>query len=167
MAINHNYEVSSEGAVRHWEVPYARLMDATPEETHAAELLSTLGTGIQLTGTVLTLDADDSIAVIDFTPGMVYRKTVRNVRTYGGGPVEATWGVINIGDPIYYDRGALQSANDVQLSTSPLDQAGVANALFGFAMDDGSLAFPITWPMGAAGATTVSNVPVMQIGCGR
>ena len=164
MTINHAYEVSSEGEVHHWEVPYLRLVDTTPEETHPACLQSQLLNGVQLTGTVLTIDATlPAFAVIDFTPGMVYRQTVRNVRTYA--PAEATWGVINIGDPIFYDRTPALIAADIQLSTSPLDPAGTANALYGFAVDDGS--GTITWPMSTAGAATTVNVPVMQVGIGR
>src|SRR5512139_1521053 len=95
-AIHNNYECSSEGCVRHWEIPYARLTDATPTPSNPAEVTSVL-LGTQLTGTILTVDAVNSVAVIDFTCSMVYQFTVRNVLTYGGG-VEATWGPINIGD---------------------------------------------------------------------
>lgn len=70
-AIHNDYEVSSEGAVRHWEIPYARLTDTTPTPTNAAEVTSVLP-GTQLTGTILSVDASRSIAVIDFTNSMVY-----------------------------------------------------------------------------------------------
>jgi len=165
MTINHAYEVSSEGGVRHWEVPYARLEHVTPEETHPAALLSLLP-GTQLTGTVLTIDATLSVAVVDFTPGMVYRHTVRNVRTYNPGVAELTWGAIQIGDPIYYDRTAALAALLIFLTTSPLDLAGAANPLFGFAVDDGSGL--LTWPLGnLATVLTPTNVPVLQVGTGR
>ena len=86
--INHDYEVSSEGAVRHWEAPYARLEDTTPTVSNPACLLSVTD-GTQVCGTVLGVDATDSIAVIDFTAGMIYRQDVRNVLTYAAA-VEAT-----------------------------------------------------------------------------
>ena len=102
--INSDYQVSSEGAVRHWWIPYARLEDATPTPTNPAAVLSVTD-GTQLTGTILSVDAGDSIAIIDFTCSMVYRQDVRNVLTYDGG-AENTFGAINIGDPVYYDRSA-------------------------------------------------------------
>ena len=162
MTINPDYEVSSEGAVRHWEIPYARLENATPIETEAAAVLSLLP-GTQLTGTVLTIDAALSVAVIDFTCSMVYRHTVRNVLTYAAN-VEATWGPINIGDPIYYDRSATMPAT-VYLSTSPLDNLGGANALFGHAVptDIPNMAL---FPYGAALVASTHEIGVMQIGAG-
>ncbi len=154
-AIRNNYEVSSEGAVRHWDIPYARLEDATPTATLPAALLSVID-GTQLTGTILVVDADDEMAVIDFTHSMVYEHDVRNVLTYDEG--EATFGAINVGDPIFYDRSASMPAG-VQLSTSPLDADGNANPLFGFrvpANDDDTVA--------AGGATASSqSIAVMQI----
>lgn len=158
--IHNDYEVSSEGAVRHWEIPYARLEDATPTPSNPAAVLS-LVPGTQLTGTILTIDAGASVAVIDFTNSMVYRQTVRNVLTYGAG-VEATWGPINIGDPIYYDRSATMPAG-TYLSTSPLDNLGAANPLFGYAvpMDDADMAL---FPKGAALVASTQTVGVMQRG---
>ncbi len=127
MTIRSDYEVSSEAAIRHWEAPVARLENTTPTPTQPAALRSRIN-GTQLTGTVLVVDGD--MAVIDFTHSMVYKHKVRNVRTYYDS-VAATWGVINIGDPIFYDRSATMPA-DVFLSTSPLDQNGNDNPLFGF-----------------------------------
>jgi len=128
-AIRNDYEVSSEGAVRHWDVPYDDLEDATPTATLPAALTSRID-GCQLTGTILVVDADDEMAVIDFTHSMVYEHDVRNVRTYSGA-AENTFGVIDIGDPIFYDRSATMPAN-AKLSTSPFDSADAANPLFGF-----------------------------------
>lgn len=127
--IRSEYEVSSESAIRHWEVPYDRLEDATPTATMPCALLSRVD-GTQLTGTILGVDADDEIAVVDFTHSMVYLHNVRNVLTYADA-AEATWGAINVGDPIFYDRSGTMPAG-VQLSTSPLDADGNANPLFGF-----------------------------------
>lgn len=159
-AIHNNYEVSSEGAVRHWEIPYTRLTDATPTPTNPAEVTSLLP-GTQLTGTILTVDG--TVAVIDFTNSMVYRQTVRNVLTYNAA-VENTWGAIAIGNPVYYDNSATMPVG-TYLSTSPLDNLGVANTLFGFAvaMDDVDMAL---YPKGGAVAST-QTIGVMQVGAGR
>jgi len=157
-AIKAGYEVSSEGAVRHWVVPYARMTDVTPTPTQPAELTA-LTAGTEIGGTVLSIDASTSTAIVDFTTGAVYLHSVRDVRTYNGG-VEATWGVINIGDRIYYDNSATMPAG-TKLSTSPLDNTGAANSLFGTAVYSGQS----TFPMGAATAATV-DCPVMQRGAG-
>lgn len=161
MTIQSDYEVSSEGAVRHWEIPYSRLDDITPTESYPAQVTSLLA-GTNLCGTILTIDADDSMAVIDFTCSMVYRQSVRNVLTYTTA-AEATWGAINIGDPIYYDGSGTMPAN-CYLSTSPLDSAGAANALFGFAVP-WSDADAANYPKGGAAASTQSCA-VMQRGAG-
>lgn len=158
--IQHDYEVSSEGAVRHWEIPYARLTDATPTPTNPAEVTSVIP-GTQLTGTILSVDAGESVAVIDFTCSMVYYQYVRNVLTYNGG-VEATWGAINIGDPVFYDNSATMPAG-IYLSTSPLDNLGVANTLFGHVVPkdvDNE-----TFPKGGVTASS-QRCAVMQIGAG-
>ncbi len=162
MTIWNDYESSVEGAPFHWEIPYARLEHVTPTETNAAAVLSAV-VGTQLTGTILTIDATASVAVIDFTPGMVYRHQVRNVLTYGGG-VEATWGQLNIGDPIYYDRSATMPA-EVFLSKSPLDNTGAANALFGHVVgaDEADM---LLYPKGAIGVASTQRSGVAQRGAG-
>jgi hypothetical protein len=155
-AIRDDYEVSSESAVRHWDIPYDDLEDTTPTATLPAALTSRID-GTQLTGTILVVDADDEFAVIDFTHSMVYEHDVRNVRTYYDA-AEATWGAIDIGDPIYYDRSAGMPAN-AKLSTSPLDIDGNDNPLFGFRVpaNDADVV--------AAGDNTAStqSIAVMQI----
>ena len=160
--VRDNYEVSSEGAVRHWEIPYARLTDTTPTPTNPAEVTSLLP-GTQLTGTILSIDAGDSVAVIDFTCSMVYNHEVRNVLTYSGA-AENTWGAINIGDIVYYDNSATMPAG-TYLSTSPLDNLGTANTLFGYVvpMDDTDMAL---YPKGGITAST-QDCGVMQVGAGR
>lgn len=157
--IRHDYEVSSEGAVRHWEIPYARLEDATPTPSLPAAVLSVIP-GTQLTGHILTVDPGDSVAVIDFTPSMVYWDEVRNVLTYAAA-VEATWGAINIGDPVFYDRSATMPAG-VYLSTSPLDNTGAANPLFGYVVprDDDDMAL---YPKAGIVAATI-EAAVSQVG---
>jgi len=160
--IRHEYEVSSEGAVRHWEIPYSRLTDATPTATLPAEVTSLLP-GTQLTGTILTVDADTSVAVIDFTCSMVYYHEVRNVLTYSGA-AENTWGAINIGDIVYYDNSATMPAG-VYLSTSPLDNLGVANTLFGFVVPANDVDMAL-YPLGGITAST-QECAIMQVGAGR
>ena len=157
-ALRPGYEVSSEGAVRHWPVPYARLTDTTPTPTNPCQMTA-LTAGTQVCGTVLTVMADVSQAVVDFTAGMIYMHEVENVLTYNAGN-EATWGPINIGDRIYYDASATMPAG-VKLSTSPLNNVGAANALFGTAVYSGRA----TYPMGGVVAS-VEEVPVMQRGAG-
>jgi len=160
--VNYDYEGSSEGAVRHWEIPYARLEDATPTPSNPAAVISLLP-GTQLTGTILTIDATRSVAVIDFTCSMVYRQDVRNVLTYSNG-AESTFGAINIGDPVYYDGSATMPAG-VYLSTAPADSAAAANPLFGWVvpLNDTDMAL---YPKGGATAST-QEIGVMQIGAGR
>ena len=160
-AIHNDYEVSSEGAIRHWPVPYARLDDATPTPTNPAEV-KCITPGLELTGTILTIDARTSEAIIDFTCSMVYQFYVRNVRTYDG--AEATWGVINLGDTVYYDSSAIMPAG-VYLSTSALENTtGFANPVFGRVVlnqDEDAADFP-TSPATAATET----LAIMQVGAG-
>jgi hypothetical protein len=164
--VHEDYEVSSEGAVRHWEIPYARFEDATPTPTSAAMVTSAV-LGTEMTGTVLTIDATNSIAVIDFTHSMVYRHDVRTVLTYAGGPAEASWQALNIGDVVYYDGTAIMPAG-VYLSVSPLNGTGGANPIFGHIVpapsttgfDTDAALFPLA--AGVAGNT--HRVAVMQEG---
>lgn len=127
--INHSYEVSSESAICHWPVRYARMTDVTPTPTQPAEVTS-LTAGRELTGTVLVVDAANSVAVVDFTCGMVYQHNVRNVLIYAGA-VENTWGAIAEGATVYYDSSATMVALGLKLSTSPLDNLGGVNPVFG------------------------------------
>ncbi len=165
-AISADYEVSSEGCVRHWEIPYARMEDATPTVTFPACVVDDVaapGTGTQLCGTILSIDAVNSVATVDFTCGMVYRHAIRNVATYAGN-VENTWAAYQFGAPVYYDRSATMPATS-HLSLSPLDNNGVANPLFGFivAWDDADMA---AYPKGAAGVAATTDCAVMQRGAG-
>lgn len=165
-AISHDYEVSSEGGVRHWEVPYARLEDATPTVSNPASVIdgAAAGTGVQVTGTILSVDAVNSVAVIDFTAGMVYRQPVRNVSGYNIGVGENAWLAIQLGAPIYYDRSASMPAG-CYLSLSAADIAGTANPLFGYAVawSDADMA---TFPKAAAGVGSTVDVAVCQRGAG-
>jgi len=160
--IRHDYEASSEGAVRHWEIPYARLTDTSPTATKPCEVTS-LTRSTQLTGTILSVDADDEVAEVDFTCGMVYFQEVRNVLTYNPGVAELTWGAINIGDEVYYDASGSMPAG-VYLSTSPIDTDTTANTRFGWvvAIHDTDMAL---YPKGGITAST-QEVGVMQLGAG-
>ena len=155
--IRREYEVSSSQS-GHWVVSYARMTDATPTPTNPAQL-TCLTQGANVCGTVLSIDAGTSTAIVDFNPGMVYLQEVRNVLTYAAA-VEATWGAINEGDIIYYDPSATMPAG-IKLSTSPLDNTGAANARFGIAVYSGR----VTYPLGGLTAST-QEVPVMQRGAG-
>lgn len=123
-----DYEVSSESAVTHWKIPYARLEDTTPTPSNPAKVTSAV-LGTEQTGTILSINATTTMATIDFTHGMVYNHEVRTVLTYKVG-AEATWQALNVGDTVYYDGSATMPAG-VYLSVSPLDNAGAANPIFG------------------------------------
>jgi hypothetical protein len=118
-----------------------------------------------MTGTVLTIDAVNSIAVVDFTHSMVYRHDVRTVLTYNPGVAELTWQALNIGDVVYYDSSATMPAG-VYLSVSPLNTDTTANAIFGHIVpapsgfDTDAASFPLA--AGVAGNT--HRVAVMQEG---
>lgn len=170
MVVYNDYEVSSEGAVRHWEIPYARITKnpvGAPIESNPVEVISAIVAilGHKLTGTCLSIDAGRSVAVIDFTAGMVYRHWVRNVLTYDGGGAANTWGLINIGDPVYFDHGAAAIAADIQLSTSPAVIGGDLNSFFGYvvATDEVDAAL---FAKAAAGAPLPVRCGVLQCGAG-
>ena len=126
-----SYEVSSEsGRERMVRVPWARLKDATPTLGDPAAVTALVG-GTELTGTVVNAGtAADPYAILNCAVGAVYWHNVRNVLTYGQGPVEATWGALNIGDPVYYDS-MQDGLNGIKLSTAPTQFGGAANPLFG------------------------------------
>lgn len=159
--IRDDYEASSEGAVIHWEIPYARMTDQTPTPTLPAEVTS-LTDGTQLTGTILEIDARASTATIDFTCSMVYYQEIRNVLTYFKG-LENTWGALNIGDEVYYDHSATLVAG-VKLSTAPAGDAAQTNTRFGWivSINDTDMAL---FPKGGVTAST-EEVGVIQLGAG-
>ena len=159
-AINHNYQHSS-GPMFTIAVPYARLTDATPTESNPCELTSLLA-GTQLGGTIIGIDAGDSVAIVNVAPCFILNTEVRNVLTYGGG-VEATWGAINVGDLVYYDNSATMPAG-VYLSTSPLDNTGAANSLWGVIACINAEAAAL-YPLGGITAST-QDCQVMQRGSG-
>lgn len=145
------------------EIPYARLIDTTPTVSLPAAVNGRdYANGEGLTGTILSIDAVDSVAVLDVRAGNIYFQEVRNVLTYAAA-VEATWGAINVGDPVYYDDSATMPAG-VYLSTSPLDNTGASNVKFGTVVgcneDDLN-----DYPKGDATAST-QECGVCQIGAG-
>jgi hypothetical protein len=133
--VHSDYECSSEGAIRHWEVPYAELSNITPVPTNPARITGRIP-GIDLCGTILTIDATNSMAEVDFTSGMVYRLDVMDIAGYaggGGGGAPNAWLAINIGDPVYYDATPIVLAAGAFLSLSPLDGiSAAANTRFGW-----------------------------------
>lgn len=108
---------------------HARLEDNTPVIHSPAAVLSAVD-GTQLTGTIIVVDDTIDIIEIDCRSNQHYYHNVRNVKTYDQ-EAEATWAVLNLGDPVYYDRSATMPAT-CWLSTSPLDNTGAANPLFGY-----------------------------------
>lgn len=158
--INHDYEHSS-GPVSPVVVPYASLTDATPTESNPCEI-ATLLAGTAVCGTILTIDASDSVAVVNVAPGFIGNWEVRNVLTYSGA-AENTWGAIAYGALVYYDGSATMPAG-VYLSTSPLNNLGVANTRFGAVFTKNSEAAAL-YPLGGVTAST-ENCQVMQRGAG-
>jgi len=149
------------------EVPYDRLEDATPTVTEHKPACVLGVDGSSLTGTIVTLDAATSVAVINIAKGACYYHQVRNVLTYAAA-VEATWGQLNFGTPVYYDPSATMPAG-VYLSLSPLDNAGAANTLFGWcAWSQTEIPDPFRgdtdpYPLGTAGvASTHEDVVIVQ-----
>ena len=129
----YEYEQSSEsGRERHIRVPYARLKDVTPA-LHDPFAITARTAGMEVCGTVITLNATTSEIIGNVAEGAVYVHNVRNVLTYDGANNEATWGVTNVGDPVYYDVTAdANTAGICKLSTSPLQgDAATANPRFG------------------------------------
>jgi len=159
--INHDYQHSS-GPEFPICVPYARLTDATPTESNPCQLTSLLA-GTSLCGTVMTIDASDSVAIVNIAPGFIGNWEVRNVLTYNPGVAELTWGAINVGDLVYYDASASMPAG-VYLSTSPLNTGGTANTVFGAIATITSEAAAL-YPLGGITAST-QDCQVAQRGAG-
>lgn len=139
----YNYEQSSEaGRERMVAIPYARLVDTTPT-LHDPAAVTCAVAGQELTGTVITLDAVNSVAILNTADGATFLHNVRNVATYNGGN-ENTFQALNIGDKVYYDPSATMPAY-TKLSTSPLNASGTANPVFGtivMLQDETASSFP-------------------------
>jgi len=157
-----DYEQSSEaGRERNVPIPWARLTDATPtlgDPFQATGLVA----GATFCGTVINPGTAADPVIIGYTAdGAIFRHNVRNVLTWVGGPAEATWGPINLGDPVFYDAEE-DTANGVKLSTSPLTSTAAANTLFGHIVlmqdEDAS-----DFPKGAALVGSTHVCAVMQV----
>jgi hypothetical protein len=148
----YDYEVSSEnGRERHIRVPYTRLTDQTPTLHDPAEIVSLLP-GTAVTGTVITIDAVRTEAIVNTAPRATYWHNVRNVLTYNVG-AENTWGAINVGDPVYYDASATMPAN-TWLSTAPANNVAAANTLFGWVVMRNDETAAASFPKGGAAGST-------------
>jgi len=90
------------------------------------------GRGInQKCGVVVTYEDAVERAVLNIAPGFVCKQYVANVLTYAGG-APATWGAsLYIGQPVYLDDSTDLAAG-ITLSTSPLNEDGLANPLAGW-----------------------------------
>lgn len=159
----YNYEQSSEsGRERHIRVPYTRQTDTTPT-LHDPVQVTGLIAGLMITGTSITINATSSESIVNVADGAIYKHGVRNVLTYTSGPLaEATWGPINIGDPVYYDAEQ-DGLSGNKLSTSPLQSDGAtANTLFGHVLmmqDEDKDDFP----KGAAEVASQHLCAIMQV----
>ena len=126
------YEQSSEaGRERHVLMPQARLKDTSPTEGDPACVTAVVA-GHEICGTVITVNAANDTAIINFAEGAIYRHNVRNVITWEADApaAEAAWRAINIGDPVFYDDDC-DTVNGVKLSTALTDWDGVLNPRFG------------------------------------
>jgi len=153
----YSYEQSSEaGRERMVRIPYARLLDATPTLHDPAAVTDAIITD-SLTGTVISLDAVDSIAVLNVAYGAVFCHNVRNVTGYNA-QQENAWRVIAIGDTVYYDPSATMPA-DTKLSLAPNSGVPAANTKFGTVVlmqDETAASF--TKGAGNAGSTHVCAI---------
>ena len=101
--------------------------------------------------------------------------------TYAGGAdgAEASWGTLNVGDPVFYDNSSTMTALGLYLSTSPANNTpgGVGprnNTFFGWIVPAsaalGGLATTDTdaarFPLAAGVAGNTWRVAVMQVGAG-
>jgi hypothetical protein len=83
-----------------------------------------------LTGTIVALDGEDGIAVINVAKGAIYAHNVRNVLTYEN-YAEATFGQITVGARVYYDPSATMPSG-CHLSLAPINATGENNTPFGW-----------------------------------
>ena len=129
----YEFEQSSEdGRERMVTIPWSRLLDTTPTKGQAACVNGRHAT-LRICGTVINAkDATDPYAVLNIAEGRRERHSVRGVLTYTGGGAENAWGLLNIGDPVYYDA-AQDALNGVKLSTARLQaDAATVNPFFGW-----------------------------------
>jgi len=164
-AINHDYQCSSNN-LRTWEIPIARLIDATPTVSNPACVNGLdYANGEALTGVIISLGSTvggTDFAVLDVAPANVYWFEVRNVTTYADA-AESAWAAINIGDPVYYDVSGTMPAG-VYLSTAPANAATGTSVKFGHVVGC-TVADMEDYPKGGITAST-QYCGVMIIGAG-
>jgi len=113
--------------------PKDRLEYTTPtsgQHKPAAVLSDGTGQAEQITGTILTVDNEETgLVKINTAKDAEYFHQVRNVLTYSA-ELENTFAQLNFGMKVYYDRSSTMPAG-VFLSLSPLDKDGNSNPFFG------------------------------------
>lgn len=150
-------------------VPYARLEFATPvvgQHKPAAVIGVAADDGVQQTGTIINLDAVQSLATINVARAAAYFHQVRNVLTYSVG-AETTFASLDVGIPVYYDGSSTMPAG-IFLSLAALDEDDDPNPLFGYiALADLEIDEPWQpsrnpYPLGPATATSHVNIAISQ-----
>jgi hypothetical protein len=124
-----------------------------------------------LTGVVITYNANNDRAVINLAEKYGVQQYVANVLTYDQG-AEATWDTsLAIGEPVYVDDSDSLAAG-VTLSRSPLNDDGDANPLAGYLhynQDDyddtgvGGASASTSWPITVAGSTVYTLLCVLVV----
>ena len=102
------YEQSSEsGRERHLLVPQTRLKDTGPTLGDPA-CVTSLIVGMEVCGTVITVNATNDTAVVNVAEGAIYIHYVYNLEDWDsdGSIVAAAYAAINVGDPVFYDQEA-------------------------------------------------------------
>jgi len=159
-----NASLSMKARSRHWEFTSARLEDITPTIWDPFALVDDAalpGTAVQLTGTILIVNADEAWILGDVTPGSVYQHNVRNVLTYTTGS-EATWGNFYEGSLVYYDRSSTMPAGAF-LSLANQDSGTLASPRFGVVVR-GAGEPASDFPKGQTTAGVTHGAAVMQFG---
>ena len=154
------------------EFPYSRLEDTSPTIHNPAAVVGFAAANStydwhQLTGTIITLDACNSIAMINIARGAAYYHPVRNVRTYAAN-AESTFLQLDIGIPVYYDSSTTMPTG-TKLSLAPSDQTHYMSPLFGYIwwgedeIPDGFSANANPYPLGSASVgTTSTDIVILQ-----
>jgi hypothetical protein len=86
---------------------------------------------INITGVVMTYQANNDRAVMNVADKVVVRQYVSNILTYSGGAGNTFDTSLAVGDPVYVDDSGPLSAG-VTLSRSPLNESGSSNPLAGY-----------------------------------
>ena len=113
------YEQSSEaGRERHILMPQTRQKDVSPTIADPLCVTSRI-VGMEICGTVITVQAGRDTTVNNFAEGAIYIHYVLNVTVWDANDTlaGATFAAINIGDPVFYDEQA-DALGDGKLSTA-------------------------------------------------